>query len=467
MALSLPKDLRPYQQEDYLFLLKHPRAIFADVMGLGKTYVVTSLLRDCRSDLPENVRILILCRRNAFAVWEEHFALHLPDIEIVVVQKTPPQRQAIWVTRSETGARAYLCSYASFIRDAQLKSDSLVRWDIVICDEYHRMLLSRKTKTFKALRRVRSQVLWFLSGTPARRGAQNLWPALHLIKPHMFPSYWKFINTYCWIENTPFGMQIMGVRNPGALRALLRNHMIRHTKEQKQVALEMPPKTRQMLPTVMDSEQAGIYKALSEDLMVLISVGDDRGGASLIAAPNKLAAMIKMRQLLVCPKILDPSLGYGAGIKAILEKADELDKPHFAIFTPFRPALPHIEACLRKEGYKTVVQLKGGMSSEALKAAITEVKAEEGVAIGTILYAESFEIETMSYGFMLGYEWTADDNEQAEDRIHRLISPLPVNIYYVRHSGTIDDHIMDIVNQKYITVNKFLRDPENLRKVLS
>ena len=49
---------------------------------------------------------------------------------------------------------------------------------------------------------------------------------------------------------------------------------------------------------------------------------------------------------------------------------------------------------------------------------------------------------------MLGYEWDANDNIQAEDRLHRIGQKNNVDWYYILHEGTVDEAVMEKLNEK-------------------
>ena len=71
-----------------------------------------------------------------------------------------------------------------------------------------------------------------------------------------------------------------------------------------------------------------------------------------------------------------------------------------------------------------------------------------GPIIQTIKYAESYELPAARIMYMLGYEYSHDQNSQAEDRIHRdiRVTPHPVDIYYVKHIGSYDERVVEILS---------------------
>ena len=67
--------------------------------------------------------------------------------------------------------------------------------------------------------------------------------------------------------------------------------------------------------------------------------------------------------------------------------------------------------------------------------------------------------------FLLGYEWTCIDNDQAEDRIHRIGQEKPVRIHYILHPNTVDNLVMDKLDTKAYASNWSLKPEELIRQI--
>ena len=88
------------------------------------------------------------------------------------------------------------------------------------------------------------------------------------------------------------------------------------------------------------------------------------------------------------------------------------------------------------------------MKQEDLQPTIDLAKRESRPLLISIRFAEGFSIPSCSYGYFLGFDYSTVVNIQAEDRIHRVNSPGPVTIYYMKAQDTIDSDIIDILNDK-------------------
>lgn len=82
---------------------------------------------------------------------------------------------------------------------------------------------------------------------------------------------------------------------------------------------------------------------------------------------------------------------------------------------------------------------------EEVEDTIKRFRANGGIIIQSIKFAESYELWPAHYMYMLGYDYNPEQNAQAEDRIHRdkAVTPDPVDIYYTIAEGAYDERVLD------------------------
>jgi hypothetical protein len=185
----------------------------------------------------------------------------------------------------------------------------------------------------------------------------------------------------------------------------------------------------------------------------------------LYITPNILAGTIRLRQMMVCPKVLDPNLPWGAGLEGILDDVRTSELTHWVISTPFRDPIPWIEKFFQEAGYKTERLMGGdGIDADELDRRIKRWTQNGGPMIQTIKYAESYELPAARIMYMLGYEYDPEANSQAEDRIHRdiRVTPQAVDIYYTKHRGSYDEdliaHMATSADNNYNLLNRPLSE---------
>ena len=451
--------IREYQREGIRFIRQHRKVILGDEPGMGKTVqILLGVPREFR-------RWLVVAPQNALYTWKAEILKWRPDLHQVVhfIYGTKRQRTKALeaLLQNEKEGYVVITTYGSLIKG--LEEGSLCRkYDVVVADEFHKRFRRRRNKTAKVLKGLQVEYKVLISGSPIGKDVESLWVPLNVLYPKEFSSFWRFAQEFSFVEDTPFGKEYWGFRNLPKLRTKLRDILIRRKK--KDYSDQFPPKTRQRLVVEMSKKQKSIYEDLSEELLAELS-------STVVAAPSKLPQIVLLRKLLCSPKLLDQSEDdWGAGLEAIIEKAEEIPDRHFMVATTFRGSCDVIRQKLLKEGYPedAIFIFRGGMSIEELERNEKGFKEKKGVAICTMGFAQSFNLETASYAFILGPSFVPDDNEQAEDRIHRATSKNPVTIYYVMHKSTIEEHILDVNSMKVLNVKRLLENPnvENLKKLI-
>ena len=445
------KPLRSYQDGGCDFLVKHRRVVLADEMGLGKTVQVLAAIK--KLDLTQE-SVLVVCIGSSLYVWKKEVAKWLPELPFTMVIGNAARRHSIW---KNLPSGMVACTFGVLRQDINVMRKF---WVLIIADEAHN-LHNRKTKSFKSFKRLRSTYLFLVTGSPVKRGPESLWTFLYLIDPKRFGSYWRFVNAFCMIIDGPFGKENLGPKNITALRELLKDKLLRRRKVD--VAPELPPKIRQLLPVEPTPLQARIHKQLAQEMVAELPSGD------LLVASTVLAKLVRLRQLLVTPKLISADLEDGAGLNIIMEHMREIEEhPHVVIFTPFAKAIPFIINRIEREKFGPTVVLKGGMNPDDQEKALLKFASLRCIAVCSIKYAISFDLDTAHTGYFLGYEWEPLENYHAEDRLHRLTTIAPsVNIYYVQLVGTMDEYVLEILTGKQVNVNKVLKHVRSLQEMLS
>lgn len=444
---------RPYQVEavDWFINRAKGRGIIADDMGLGKTGEAYMILQALGIPNP----CVIIAGKNAQIAWlnqARDWGCPKPNI----IQGHANTRKMLWAKYKQG---FIIITREAFKRDLRA-GYAHSNFKMVIVDECHKDA-NRKVGNYALLKdlSIKAQYMLLISGSIARRGPQSMWGPLNVIAHRVFKSYWQFVSQYCVMEEGIFGSKIVGTQNEQQLQGRLATFMLRRTKAE--VRPDMPSKTRDLTSNVieMSPKQAQLYNQIAEESMAEFESGD------IVVTPTILAKIVRLRQILVTPKLLDPGEEYGAGIERVIELLEDASDRHMVIFTPFSAALPIIQSRLEEAGFKRedIILLRGGLSLEELMHRIGEFKKRRGIAICSIRYAESFDLIPATWGIFLGYEWDAWDNLQAEDRIHRGEITEAVNIYYISYSEGIDLELIQPALD--VKVNNALAILGNMNKV--
>lgn len=436
----------PYQREDLDFMahrMKNPgRAFLGHKTGLGKTFMALLGAYE-RGDK----RILVVGTPKALAVWINEIPRWTGVVPVLITSKTK-HREVVWKEACTSEEGIFLINYELLLsivgklpgRQKEIRA-SMKPWDFLALDEAHKKIRGNDTKTFKMLQCIPNKHINVMSATLASRGPQDLWASLNLIDPVFFSSYWRFIQTHCHVFNGPYGQEIGGVKDGNALKNLLKMFAVSRGNE---VRTQMPP-IRQVVELKMDDDQAKAYYTMLDDMILETQEG-------LVLASGLLARLGKLRQLALCPRILDSGLPLGVGIDYILEEME--NDPHVVIFAPQKSMLAIMAAAMEDKYRVTIIQ--GGMKPEDVNAAIAHWKKVRGVCLCTIASAESFALDTVNVAYFLGAEYDPTLNIQAEGRLQRIDSAnLGITIRYIIVKDTVEEIVKDIINEKVANVSKF------------
>lgn len=463
---KLYEQLRPYQQEGVNFLLSKDKALVFDDMGLGKTLTTLTTI-EMRRPKDGHFYTLILCPKGALYVWQEEIMKWLGK-ESLIYTGTIAKRKKLRKQFSEAHQWVYLITTYAMLNEILEDSGNII-WRNLVADEIHVAgLLSHKSQMYEKFRKASQSIryVYLLTGTPIRQGVIDTYAPLSIIAPETFKNYWSFVNRHCITIDTPYGKSIeRRPRDIAAFRETMKKYMLRRLKTD--VLKELPPKQRQSILVDMDSTQETIYKDLVEELM---HIQDD----VMILTPNTMTMIMRLRQLLVCPKLLDPSLSYGGALETLVEMGKSLldaDRP-FIVFTPFRQAIGYIKDYLMEkivDGVQ-IYTISGGMAASEFAhqwQTFQNSSIKRKVLLCVIKSGASFQATTASHCFFLGYEWDFNQNAQAEDRTCRMGQLNAVNVYYLLHKGTVDEDVAQRLNDKQDASDWIIGNEEqymNLRK---
>jgi len=108
-------------------------------------------------------------------------------------------------------------------------------WDVVVCDEAHRMK-NMSSLLAKTLRKLKSSCRILLTGTPVQNALQDLWALMDFAQPGLLGNHTTFVKTFSdpIDKGSVRGAKVWAVELKKhlaeQLRALIRPHLLRRTK---------------------------------------------------------------------------------------------------------------------------------------------------------------------------------------------------------------------------------------------
>lgn len=348
-----------------------------------------------------------------------------------------------------------------------------IEWNTIVFDEYHKMGLSNnKTNMFAAANDLRAHRKFLLSGTPMGGKPIKLWGALHFLHPESFTSKWRWADQWLDVEDNGYGKVIQGIQSGREQQFWehLKPYMVRRTKAE--VMKELPPKQYINVWCDMTPKQKKQYDSFAADAEIKIE-------EESLSATGILAEYMRLKQFAGAHQKVKK---FGNG-EWKLEATTESGKlAHIMQILDERGIRPTKGADEEQEGNQQVViasQFKNivdmvtkylneqGINAEKITGDVSNARRTDLVqrfqsgevrvmCLTTTAGGVSITLDNADTAILLDETWDPDDQEQLEDRIHRMSRIHQVTIYYLRSKDSIEQYIKNLVEGKAITNREIL-----------
>jgi len=387
------------------------------------------------------------------------------------VKRWTPQRRATVISGDgediDAFADVFIVNYE--ILDRHLSWLSSLGLKGMVVDEAHfiKNLTSQRSQNVLALagrirEQVRNPLLLALTGTPLINDVED------------FDAIWRFLG---WTNGEKPGAELMEKLDatgmtpadkafyPEARDAVISMGIVRRKK--KDVAKDLPDKLVADLPVELDDEFGRSIRQAEKELGERLAakyrrIIDARGDRGL--APGEVDADIVR---LVAHNELEESKAAGSGSENVftmvrrigqakallaadyaLQLQRSVDKVVF--FAKHIDAMDAAEAHFAAAGLRTV-SIRGDQSTPARQQAIDAFNndAEVGVAVCSLTAAGvGLNMQAASNVVLAELSWTAAEQTQAIDRVHRIGQDEPVTAWRIIAAHTIDTKIAELIDSK-------------------
>lgn len=454
-APKLP--LRDFQAIGSSFLQVAKKAVLGDEMGLGKS--ITAI--DAAISVGE--LILVCCPAYLKYNWKEEIKKWLPYAFIVVADGSKKRREQDLETYFTTAIKNRGDGIPKFLiinpEQIQLLTKEIdgrlvnhmryaslhdFGWDVIIWDEAHRFQ-NRKSAMTKGMNMVMGDYEFFLQGHITNDPDPSaLWPILHKIDPIQFSSYWNFVSRHCEMET---GFNFKGIRITGINKERLsewKEIMLPYYLERKkiEVASELPDKIYKTIYVPMEEEHRIAYKKAESEAIV---------GGEQIPTTNKLALIMKLRQILLYPAKYG-YINWQPVTKVVLELVKDMDQ--VIMFGWFKEYLKDLSLTLTQLGISNVL-ITGETPTNARHSMVQQFRnGQVKVLIGNIAACGTgLNLDNCSNVIMLEPDWDPAMTAQAEDRVHRLTTTVPPTIINLVIKDTISEYVYKVRENKRIEIS--------------
>ncbi|RZK41626.1 MAG: DEAD/DEAH box helicase [Pedobacter sp.] len=462
MPVNFKGDLRHYQKAGYnwfSFLREYNfGGCLADDMGLGKTIQTLAMLQKVKEEDEQNdthSTSLIVMPTSLIYNWLNEAKKFTPQLKILAYTGTFRNKDIDIFDKYDLVITTYGISRV----DVDLVKGFYFNY--IILDESQN-IKNPSSKSFKAVRMLKSRHKLILSGTPVENSVADLWTQLTFLNPGLLGTQSFFNEEYVQaIEKRK------DEEKARKLQAIIKPFVLRRTKEQ--VAAELPPKTEHVFYCDMSEDQASYYeKTKSAYRNDLLTSMDD--GSYAKKQVQLLQGLTALRQLANHPMMIDDEYKSDSGkFENVMHTLDNVLKGghKVLIFSQFVKHLSIFRESLEKEGIP-FAYLDGGTKNRGeIVAEFQENKALKVFLISIKAGGVGLNLTQADYVFILDPWWNPAVEQQAIDRTHRIGQDKKVFIYKFISKDTVEEKILALQRRKKSLANSLITTEESFFKSLS
>lgn len=446
-------ELRHYQKEGvrWLQFLKEMGfgGVLADDMGLGKTVQLLAHVLIEKQKKQPPLPTLIVAPTSLLMNWKREAERFTPSLKVLILHGNLRKENFPHLNRYDI----ILTTYALLVRDEEILKQQ--PYHLLVLDEAQ-YIKNVQSKAGQIARKLQAEQRLCLTGTPMENHLGELWSLFHFLLPGLLGEKTQFYRLF----RTPIEKN-GDIKRRDYLRQRISPFFLRRTK--KEVLKELPEKIEMVRPVVLTDAQRELYEdvriALHDDVLAVIK---EKGlGRSQIYI---LDALLRLRQICCDPRLLkvDRKNSHfdvldSAKLQWLMETLPNLidQERKILLFSQFTEMIALIqEAC--DVAHIPYVTLTGKTTN---RDEVIQTFQSGKVPLFLIsLKAGGVGLNLTQADTVIHYDpwWNPAVEHQATDRAHRIGQDKTVFVYKLITSGTIEDKIINLQNEKQALLDAML-----------
>lgn len=454
-------DLRSYQRAGYNwfhFLQQYKfGGCLADDMGLGKTVQTLALLQQQKEHLKgtdhAKTSLLILPTSLVYN-WQKEAEKFAPQLRVLLHTGSNRLKDTFGFSHFDV----VITTYGIVRSDEGLLSKFFFNY-IILDESQH--IKNPTSKSFRAIKGLKSKYKLALSGTPIENSVADIWSQMHFANPGLLGSYSSFQKEFV----VPIEKK-KDEEKAARLQAIIKPFVLRRTKDQ--VAKELPPKTEQTIYCTMTEDQSEQYERTKSEYRnaLMDNTIQHRKGNQI----KLLQGLTKLRQIANHPKMVHEADSFSSGkFDTVLEMLESIvaEQHKVLIFSQF---VKHLQLFRDEFDRQEIPYAYLDGSTKNRADAVTTFKQQESVQIFLISIKAGgvgLNLTEADYVFILDPWWNPAVEQQAIDRSHRIGQTKNVFIYKFISKDTVEEKILALQNQKKALSSSLITTEESFIKSLS
>ena len=431
-------------------------------MGLGKTIQVIYYIKEILKE-NKDAKFLIVVPTSLVYNWEHEFNTFGSEIKIKLMVGNRLKRKELQDNINDTNV--IITTYGLIREDEEYYIEQ--NYHGIILDEAQNIKNAFAGIT-RAVKNIKSDVKFALTGTPIENSALELWSIFDFIMPGYLSSYQRFNGKYKINNETEeANVLIEGLSNqinPFILR-----------RKKTDVVKELPEKIENNIFIDLSDTQKKLYVTELNNVKKKMEETINEEGMSK-ARFLILQLLTKLRQICIDPKIIYDDYNGGSNkIDRLLTIIDESIKNghKVLIFTSFRTALNIVKNKLDENEIESYV-IDGSVDSKTRMERVDKFNNENGKVKVFLIMLKSggtgLNLVGADVVIHLDLWWNPQAENQATDRAHRIGQKNIVEVIRLISKGTIEEKVLELQNKKKELSDKLIdgtRRDENIISTLS
>ncbi len=445
---NFKNNLREYQYEGFRWLKTLSSynfgGILADDMGLGKTIQVLSLLDSDEAKKPS----LIVCPMSLVYNWENECDKWKLGCKCHVITGLANERLEIIKLINNKEKALFVTSYDSLRRDVEFYKSFKFRF--IIADEAQ-VIKNQFTQKSEAIKSLKSDVNFALTGTPIENGLADLWSIFDYLMPGYLSKYSHFRSRYEDLilhDDTEALTKLKRRVEPFILR-----------RDKKTVLKDLPDKFEDYLYCKMEPKQREIYDAYVEKLKDDLKNGGD----------NVLALITRLRQVCITPELIYQEPFENTKINMAIDMIkSQIEGGHrILLFSQFSHSFPILSKELDKMNIKHFT-IDGTTKARNRIDMVDEFNSNTDIKVFLIsLKAGGTGLNLTGADVVIHLDpwWNSSAENQATDRAYRIGQTKDVYVIKIICKDTIEEKVVKLQNLKKELASSIVNSEDSTHKL--
>ena len=449
---NLQAQLRPYQEEgyDWLTFMRDNQfgACLADDMGLGKTIQLITYLLNVHARTETTTPSLIVCPTSVLGNWQKEIERFAPSLSVHTHYgpsraKDENFKELIGQLKPDV----ILTTYGTASQDGEMLAET--EFASITLDEAQN-IKNMQTRQSRVIRKLRGKHHIALTGTPIENRLSELWAIFDFIHRGYFGNFRKFTDDFI----IPIERDDSEV-DKRKLRAKISPFLLRRTKSDPDLQLNLPKKLEQNEYCPLTTEQAALYESFLEETKFKLQTLTGFEKKGLI-----LKMLSRLKQLCNHPALFlkEPHMP----AEQMLNRSDKLDRivsmaadiagngEQCLIFTQYIGMGQLIRQCLSELHGIDVPFLTGSMPKGQRDRLVEAFQEGEFPIFILSLKAGGTGLNLTAANHVLHADrwWNPAVENQATDRAYRIGQTKFVHVHKFVTIGTIEEKIDKMLVEK-------------------